>query len=275
MGDATEFIAIESAVEWYEPNRPERLGQGFLTKQVGDGLDGRPSIWFGIQPEGFKNPAHFHTEAQFQVLLEGSATFSRLHVEGIAVHYSDAYSFYGPFHVGPDFNMAVLRCRDAGQVHATDEEQRHLRNPKGRELYGPKTDAKIEGLTGRQVAYASDKLVPWTEAPGQADAVLHKVLMAAEGDSGPTAVMYRCPAGTKLSVEPAPFGAFHLLLAGTALVNGTAMDPYSMRYVHGDDTPEVLVAGDDGADWIVLTFDQHEYEGGPDTGWTRPEVDPT
>ena len=275
MGDATEFIAIESAVEWYEPNRPERLGLGFRTKEVADGLDGRPSIWFGIQPEGFKNPAHFHTEAQFQVLLEGSTTFSKIHLEGVAVHYSDAYSFYGPFHIGPDFKMAVLRCRDAGQVHATDEERRHLRNPGGRELSGPQTDTIVEGLTGRQVALVSDTSLPWTDAPGQPEGVLHKVLIAAEADSGPTAVMYRCPPETELTLEPSPFGAFHMLLEGTAVAGGTAMAPYSMRYVRGDDTPGALVAGDHGADWMVLTFDQHEHEGGPDTGWTRPEVEPS
>src|SRR3954451_8876249 len=60
--------------------------------------------------------SHFHEHPQFQVFVEGDATFQRHHVAPVNVHFTDAYSVYGPIVAGDDgLSFFVLRPElDAG-----------------------------------------------------------------------------------------------------------------------------------------------------------------
>lgn len=61
--------------------------------------------------------AHFHEVDQFQIIMEGSGEFGRHHVEPYFVHFSRAYTPYGPLQSDKDtgWGFIVLRSRlDSG-----------------------------------------------------------------------------------------------------------------------------------------------------------------
>lgn len=61
--------------------------------------------------------AHFHEVDQFQIIMEGSGEFGRHHVEPYYVHFSRAYTPYGPLQSDKDtgWGFIVLRSRlDSG-----------------------------------------------------------------------------------------------------------------------------------------------------------------
>lgn len=60
--------------------------------------------------------SHFHEHDQFQVFVEGGGTFQRHDIETVSVHFTDAYSVYGPIIAGPaGLGFYVLRpCAGQG-----------------------------------------------------------------------------------------------------------------------------------------------------------------
>lgn len=232
----TEYLIDESLHSWEQPVREDRKNRGFLVKYLADGEDDRPYAVFGIQPEGFENPAHFHTEPQFQVLLDGTVGFPQHSLTSVAVHFSDANSPYGPFLVGPNFKLAVVRNGNAEQVYMSDREGRKRRNPYGRELYGQARDDA------------------WQMVANGEDGIEQQVLIDAIDGSGPGAEIVRCSAATLLHCPPAEYGAFHIVVKGSAFAGDDQIGLHSMRYVRGTDVPTPLRAGDDGMDVLALTF---------------------
>ncbi len=239
-----EYVFDEHAVPWKEPDRPDRQNAGFLTKMLADGVDGRPWMAVTIQPEGFKNPAHFHTEAQFQVLLDGGITFPAHPLEAIAIHYSDGYTPYGPFLLGDlGCKFAVLRVRDSEQIFMSDAEGRKRRNPHGREIFG-----------------RSPKDAAWEKPLDTLPGVRRKILLGTEGEKTPQAQIWRCAPNVVLHRREAPFGEFGLLLTGGARSGNREMNPGFVRFVIGDDPPTPLHCGEEGATWLILTFDEAAAE---------------
>ena len=232
-----EFVIDDQAAPWTETPRPERRGMGFFEKKLADGKEGRPFAVFGRQPEGFLNPAHFHTGPQFFVLLQGSADFPQHPLKPIAVHYADANTPYGPFKIGPGFMTTVVRSREAGQIYMTDAEGRKRRNPLGREFF------------------AQSDMAGWEELAGDARGVQRKSLLG-QDDNQPRAEIYKYPPGLAVHRGPAPFGQFHIVLEGSANVDGRPLGPYSMLFGRGDRWGTVLTAAGDGVVLLSLTFDR-------------------
>ena len=54
------------------------------------------------QPPGSVVQTHFHVANQFQIVVAGSGKLGGHAVEPVAVHYSNAYSAYGPIAAGPE-----------------------------------------------------------------------------------------------------------------------------------------------------------------------------
>ena len=75
--------------------------------------------------------AHFHEVDQFQVIMEGKGEFGRHHVSPYCVHFSRAYTPYGPLQSDKDtgWAFAVLRTRyDPGAQRFPDslEKLKHI-----------------------------------------------------------------------------------------------------------------------------------------------------
>ncbi len=230
-----ECLIDEPSTPWSEVTRPDRIGRGFYQKSLSDGHDGRPYAVIGKQPAGFLNPAHFHTEPQFQVLLEGTVSFPKKPLAAVAVHYSDNSMPYGPFTVGEGMRLAVIRNREAKQYYMTDAEGRKLANGRGREFYGEAEKLHWDGVQG---------------APG-----LRRKLLFGEGSNQPKAEILEYPAGHIIRRGPAPCGRFEIVLKGSVAYGDRVIKPYTMIYELGDQWDPALKTSSDGATVLQLTFD--------------------
>src|SRR5690348_1666786 len=73
-----------------------------------------PQMYMNQVDRGVELGSHFHRVDQFQVFFgdEGSV-FQRKPIPELLVHYTDAYSVYGPFKAAPDSDLlyATIRAR--------------------------------------------------------------------------------------------------------------------------------------------------------------------
>src|SRR3954464_12357154 len=61
-----------------------------------------PMAFLVEQPPGSVVQTHFHEANQFQLVVGGSGTLGKHAVQPIAVHYSNAFSAYGPITAGEE-----------------------------------------------------------------------------------------------------------------------------------------------------------------------------
>lgn len=84
-----------------------------------------------VRQEAPELRAHFHEVDQFQVVLDGEGTLGRDRAVRGVVHYTDAYTSYGPIRTDPAVGLAYFTLRrraDVGIHYMPDErEQRRLR----------------------------------------------------------------------------------------------------------------------------------------------------
>jgi hypothetical protein len=91
----------------------------------------------GTGPQGFlvdlypphgRTGAHFHDVDQFQVFMGApGAWYQRTPLDGPHLHYSDAYTTYGPFGTGSvPMSFFTLRPRAASQTRYMPRERAHL-----------------------------------------------------------------------------------------------------------------------------------------------------
>jgi hypothetical protein len=231
-----EHIIDASQIPWMTFAREE--GRGLSVRVLlGDIPDG-PEAVHSIHPEGRVFP-HFHQAAQFQLVLSGSVDFPKRHLDAIAVHYTDHQVSYGPFVIGPEYQMMVVHAKPAGQVDMRDKEARGGRNRAGREIMASATEVEWEADPGR---------------PG----VRRKVLIGEP--SGLRAEVIEIAPGASLAPDPAPYGQFHILAEGAAKLGGQAITRHGLRFVRGDEAPGPVVAGPEGATLVLLAFDQDAAE---------------
>lgn len=187
--------------------------------------------------------AHMHLTSQFQLLLNGSMDFPRgvKHLEALAIHYTDHNMPYGPFAVSKSHDMLVLHPKAGGIISMANLEARRKINLRGR-LFA-------------SLAAQSE----WRPLPG-ADHTAFKFLMPP--DFGPAAVVVRAPAHAALTMPPAEFGRYEVVLDGSVIMEGQEIGPPGFRYARGEKAAEALVTGDSGASVAFLTFDRDALEGG-------------
>lgn len=174
--------------------------------------------------------AHFHQADQFQVVVHGAGRLGTHEVGPISVHFSAAFSPYGP-----------IRAGSSGLHYFT------LRNgwdPGAR--YMPGARAELPRPRHHRTAIAD--LSPATAETGRA------AILAPEPD-GLAAWRWRLAEGTRLD-GPEPTsgrGQFWLVLAGT-LLHDEAIGPRSCVFVYPDEPAFHGLAGAGGLDILALQF---------------------
>ena len=189
----SEYIVEPDAIPW-------RKGQvadiTFQCQILLSGADGGPEALhfrFDACPSVF---AHMHLTSQFQLLLRGRMDFPKatMKLRGIAVHYTDHNSPYGPFAVADDHDMLVLHPRQGGLITMADRDARRRINLKGRHFYGGATDRQWTALAELEGARAK-----WLIPPA----------------SGPYAVMIDCPPlRCRVNLPSASDGRYEVVLGG-------------------------------------------------------------
>ena len=188
-------------------------------------------------------PPHFHQADQYQVIVHGSGRVGIHDVASVSVHYTDAYSAYGPI-VAADEGVAWFTLRNAWDPGARylPAHRRQLRDARAIHQHREATCGPIPPLTGEQLAAIR---TPASQA-----------LIAATPD-GLGTWRYFVPAGDSVcGPEPSGGGGqFWLVSAGSAAVAGGALLPVrSCVFVAPDDPAACLVAGPNGADLMCMQF---------------------
>lgn len=194
-------------------------------------------------PGGVTHP-HFHQADQFQVFVGGYGKLGPHETGSVAVHYTDAYSAYGPIvAAGEGIAWFTLRNRwDPGAKYMADLDSRaELRASRGRHTHW-------ELSTEPAPAASEAALQALTEIGCRSEL---------EGEHGLASWRYQLPPGATLT-GPDPSaggGQFWVILAGAlAPVGSAALGINSTIFVGPEDGPLAAAAGPHGAEALCLQF---------------------
>ena len=190
---------------------------------------------------------HFHHADQYQVVMSGRGRMGLHALDGIAVHYTDAYSAYGPI-IAADEGLSWFTLRngwDPGARYMT-EHRTELRAARARNFqHREAVAANLHPLsTAALAALAEASCAPILGPNEDGLASWHVKLPPEHSLTGP---------------DPATgAGQFWIVLAGTLAVNGAPpLSPESCAFVAPRDVPLSVQAGAGGAEALCLQFPIH------------------
>jgi rubredoxin len=181
--------------------------------------------------------AHFHEVDQFQIIMEGSGEFGRHHVQPYCVHFSRAYTPYGPLQSNKDTGWAfmVLRSRfDSGA-------QRF-----------PAALEKLKQIRNRQPWQVTAKVT----FPEQTDDVNMNEVPQIKDQHGLFTRTVTMLAGAR-TVTPDPAmgdGQYVVAVKGSLMYQGKERPAPAVVFLGRNEPPFELLAGNDGLEAIILNF---------------------
>ena len=186
---------------------------------------------------------HFHQADQYQVIVQGSGRLGIHDVASVAVHYTDAYSAYGPI-IAADEGVSWFTLRNAWDPGARymPEHRLQLREARARYQHREATCGPLPPLSAADLA-----------ALTTATAV--QVIETTKDGLGTW--RYTVPGnGSVTGPDPATGGGqFWLVSSGTAAVaGGSLLPPNSCIFVAPEDAAAFISAGPLGADLICMQF---------------------
>jgi hypothetical protein len=195
------------------------------------------------EPHAVTKP-HFHQADQYQVIVQGGGRLGTHDVGTVAVHYTDAWSAYGPI-VAADEGISWFTLRNAW-----DSGARYM--PAAREQLRA---ARVQNFQHRE-ATAAPTPVASAEQLACTDRLSCATVIAQTPD-GMATWRYRLPPGASAS-GPDPRsggGQFWIVLSGSASAGSAAfLPPNSCVFVAPDDGALAMVAGKGGAEALCLQF---------------------
>jgi len=192
---------------------------------------------------------HFHRADQYQVVVAGGGRLGRHALHGVEVHYTDAYSAYGPI-VAAEDGIAWFTLRNAWDPGA-----RYM------------TSARAELRAARAEHYQHREAVAGAIHP-LSDAALATLAEATcqpvlgPGPDGLATWHCKLPPSAEL-FGPDPTtggGQFWIVLAGRLSTGGSALlPPRSCTFVAPDDAALSVQAGTGGAEALCLQFPRRPW----------------
>lgn len=192
-----------------------------------------PTCYLVEQDPSSVIPAHFHQANQFQVMVRGGGHLGKREIGAIIVHYTDAYTPYGPINSG-EAGLHYFTLRDGFDPGAR---------------FMPEQRAELVRRHGHHRHVVSNRI-----EPRETDA-RHVELVAAQ-DDGLEATLFHLDAGAPVPLcDPASGGGqFWLVVRGSLIHEGDAIDSYGCIHVAADEAQLPASAGDDGAEVILMQF---------------------
>jgi hypothetical protein len=188
---------------------------------------------------------HFHQADQFQVVVQGGGRLGRHDIGTVAVHYTDAWSAYGPI-VAADEGVAWFTLRNSWDPGAK---------------YMPAARPELRAARARYQhrETTTGPMAAWSAAELSQLAAPEQVTEMATAD-GMASWRYRMPASAS-ATGPDPGnggGQFWLVLAGTASCAGSGLMPVdSCVFVGPEDAGLPMIAGPAGAELLCVQFPLH------------------
>jgi hypothetical protein len=181
-----------------------------------------------------RSDPHFHIVDQFQLFIDGGGTFQRHEIVPVMLHYTDAYSTYGPFEAGDDgLTFAVLRC---------------LADPGAK--YMPGSRDELVGRPGRNFQIELPQPVPGGSA------TTPTCVEIAHHDDGLGVILLELgPGQTTSTPDPAgSAGQYLFVLRGSIELDGASLDPWSCVHLDATDSAPSITAGSGGCAVVVMAF---------------------
>lgn len=195
------------------------------------------------EPHAIVKP-HFHQADQYQVVVQGGGRLGTHDVGTVAVHYTDAWSAYGPI-VAADEGISWFTLRNTWDSGAR---------------YMPVAREQLRAARARNFQHREATAPPMPVA-SVADLArgtqVSCVTVLEQTPDGMATWRYRLPPAASLcGPDPSEGGGqFWIVLSGTASAGGAAfMPPNSCVFVAPGDGAPTVRAGDDGAEALCLQF---------------------
>jgi hypothetical protein len=188
--------------------------------------------------------AHFHGVDQFQVFFGSpGAVYQRHPMSPVMVHYSDAFSVYGPFNTeAHPIEFFTLRAKSDNITAYMPESREKLKEFRAVQKRGRNVHKEVP-------ASADGKALP-------AGSTHVEVLIKPQAD-GMAAYMLRGGPGAGLT-GPDPRGSngqYYCVVGGAVLQDGRALGPKSLGWVSPDEPAPALVAGEEtGFEVLVMQY---------------------
>jgi hypothetical protein len=190
--------------------------------------------------------AHFHPVDQFQVFFGSSgSTFQRSEVGDVMVHYSDAYSTYGPFATaGSSMRFFTLRAEPTALTcYMPDSRDKLVRR-------GRRNEHSILDLRRRRAERSSG------------DTSIEEIFGATDDEM--TALLVAMGPGSRL-LAPSSSGSggqYYCVLAGGVVDDARIRGPQSLGWSSSETEPVALEASDSGCELLILRFGKQESQPG-------------
>jgi hypothetical protein len=194
-----------------------------------------PMAFLVEQDPGSTAQSHFHQQDQFQLVVNGNAMMGTHAVQPLSVHFSGAFTAYGPIRASNDKGVWYFTLRNGF-------------DPGARFMMKPENRAALRAIPGRKHREAVNG--PLGDA---------EVAIPQEAD-GMGAWRYRLGAGEQaLGPDPASGrGQYWVVANGSMICDGTELPRLSCSFVKPDEAPLRAVAGSDGLDVVVMQFPRHD-----------------
>jgi hypothetical protein len=229
------------------------IGQNRNTLQEGDAPPADDVVYpmaFLVEKEaGAVVKPHFHQADQYQVVVQGGGRLGLHAIGTVAVHYTAAYSAYGPI-VAAEDGVAWFTLRNTWDPGARymPEQRQQLRAARASHQHREATCGPLPPLSETELAGLTEvSTVPVIEPTSD----------------GVGTWRYTVPAGGSVcGPDPASGGGqFWLVTAGSAAVaEGDPLPAQSCVFVGPDDEAATLTAGPGGADLLCMQFPTRAHD---------------
>lgn len=194
-----------------------------------------PMAFLVEQDPGSTAHAHYHQQDQFQLVVNGRGTMG-LHDAGpVTVHFTGAYTAYGPIKADPEAGIWYFTLRNGF-------------DPGARFMEMPENRAFLRTVPGRKHRETVAGPLPAPTAPLE-------TLLGPEAD-GMGAWRYRIAAGERFTgPDPAVGrGQYWVVTAGEMIRDGESLPLRSCVFVYPDDPAFTAFAGPDGLEVVAMQF---------------------
>ena len=187
---------------------------------------------------------HFHQADQFQVVVQGGGRLGLHDVASVAVHYTDAWSAYGPIVAAAD-GIAWFTLRNSWDPGAR---------------YMPRAREQLRTARAQQFQHRERTAPPMPAVSAAELARMGQITclpVIDQGSDGMATWRYRLPAdATFIGPDPGEGGGqFWIILAGSVSTGGSALlSTNSCVFVGPDDAALEATADTDGAEVLCLQF---------------------
>jgi hypothetical protein len=184
--------------------------------------------------------AHFHDANQFQIFVGGSGRLGKKPIDGISIHYANAYTPYGPVIAGVrGINYFTLRNGVDRGAHLMPKSREWLQKNRRK---GQHVEAMCQVATCDETYLCNLKDI-------EEETVLDK-------SDGLAIWSYRIPPQKVFSGPPAYTGKgqWWVLLSGESRVGDLVLPQHSCIFVYPDEGAPELCAGAKGAEIVIVQF---------------------